>query len=64
MESSQGKGKHKEGDDKDALDEIKRLNEVAGAYHVYQQLLLENNFLDFGDLINYTLKLFKNVPIF
>lgn len=62
MESSQGKGKHKEGDDKDALDEIKRLNEVAGAYHVYQQLLLENNFLDFGDLINYTLKLFKKRP--
>ena len=37
--------------------EIARVREVANAYHVYQQLLLENNALDFGDLINYTLKL-------
>ncbi len=42
--------------------EIKRINEVAGAYHTYQQILLENNALDFGDLINYTLKLFKSRP--
>lgn len=33
--------------------------EVAEAYRTYQQLLLENNALDFGDLINYTLKLFQ-----
>ncbi|MDP3900009.1 MAG: UvrD-helicase domain-containing protein [bacterium] len=39
--------------------EVSRINEVANAYHVYQQLLLDNNMLDFGDLINYTLKLFK-----
>ncbi len=39
--------------------EISRLNEVATAYHIYQQILLANNSLDFGDLINYTLKLFK-----
>jgi DNA helicase-2/ATP-dependent DNA helicase PcrA len=39
--------------------EIDRLNEVANAYHTYQQLLLQNNALDFGDLINYCLKLFK-----
>lgn len=41
--------------------------EVANAYHVYQKLLLEQNALDFGDLINYTLKLFterKNVLAF
>jgi DNA helicase-2/ATP-dependent DNA helicase PcrA len=43
-------------------EEIKRLEEVANAYHVYQNLLLENNALDFGDLINYTLKLFKTRP--
>ncbi|NQU83303.1 MAG: UvrD-helicase domain-containing protein [Parcubacteria group bacterium] len=43
-------------------DEIKRLKEVAGAYHTYQQILLENNALDFGDLINYTLKLFRERP--
>ncbi|HLD30783.1 MAG TPA: UvrD-helicase domain-containing protein [Patescibacteria group bacterium] len=40
-------------------EERDRLKEVAKAYGVYQQLLLENNFLDFGDLINYTLKLFR-----
>ncbi|MFA4936892.1 MAG: ATP-dependent DNA helicase [Patescibacteria group bacterium] len=36
-----------------------RLQEVARAYHVYQKLLLDNNALDFGDLINYCLKLFR-----
>jgi DNA helicase II / ATP-dependent DNA helicase PcrA len=45
--------------DLDAAEEVKRINEVANAYHVYQRLLLENNSLDFGDLINYTLKLFR-----
>lgn len=38
--------------------EMLRIEEVAKAYHIYQQLLLENNALDFGDLINYTLELF------
>jgi len=42
--------------------EILRVNEVADAYHVYQQLLLENNALDFGDLINYLFQLFKERP--
>lgn len=42
--------------------DLKRLEEVASAYHAYQQLLLENNALDFGDLINYTLKLFRTRP--
>ena len=42
--------------------EIARIEEVAEAYHVYQKLLLANNFLDFGDLINYTLDLFKRRP--
>ena len=40
-----------------------RIQEVAQAYHAYQQLLLENNFLDFGDLINYCLQLFQKRPI-
>ncbi|MFA6228133.1 MAG: UvrD-helicase domain-containing protein [Patescibacteria group bacterium] len=40
-------------------EEIAKQLEIADAYHTYQQLLLENNALDFGDLINYTLKLFK-----
>jgi len=42
---------------------IKRAQEVADAYHVYQKLLLDNNALDFGDLINYTLKLFQERPL-
>ncbi len=44
------------------LTEISRLSEIANAYHVYQKLLLDNNYLDFGDLINYTLELFKKRP--
>jgi DNA helicase-2/ATP-dependent DNA helicase PcrA len=42
--------------------EISRINELANAYHVYQKLLLDNEALDFGDLINYTLKLFRERP--
>lgn len=42
--------------------EISRLQELANAYHVYQKLLLDNNSLDFGDLINYTLELFSRRP--
>ena len=39
--------------------EIKRVKELASAYKTYNELLIENNFLDFGDLIVFTLKLFK-----
>lgn len=42
--------------------ENKKLNEIANAYHVYQNLLLTNDSLDFGDLINYALKLFRSRP--
>lgn len=42
--------------------EAGRIKELANAYHLYNQLLLENNFLDFGDLIIYTLKLFRERP--
>ncbi len=42
--------------------EISRIEEVAGAYHTYQKLLLDNNYLDFGDLINYALELFTKRP--
>jgi DNA helicase-2/ATP-dependent DNA helicase PcrA len=48
--------------EKIAEQEAARVNEVANAYHVYQQLLLDNNALDFGDLINYCLKLFRERP--
>ena len=43
--------------------ETERIKEVANAYHVYQRLLLENSSLDFGDLINYCLQLFKKRPL-
>lgn len=42
--------------------EAARLMEVAKAYQTYQQLLHDNGAMDFGDLINYTLKLFKQRP--
>ncbi|MCD4760668.1 UvrD-helicase domain-containing protein, partial [bacterium] len=50
------------GDREEVEQETFRVREVAHAYHIYQQLLLENNALDFGDLINYTLKLFQKRP--
>lgn len=43
--------------------EISRLAEVAGAYQVYQQLLLDEGGMDFGDLINYCLQLFRERPL-
>jgi len=42
--------------------EIGRIRELADAYYTYNQLLLDNNFLDFGDLIVYVLKLFRERP--
>ena len=42
--------------------EVERIKEVASAYHTYQHLLLEQGYLDFGDLINYCLKIFKKRP--
>ncbi|MFZ5365603.1 MAG: ATP-dependent helicase [Patescibacteria group bacterium] len=45
-----------------AKQEIMRVAEVADAYHRYQQLLLENECLDFGDLINYAIDLLKKRP--
>ncbi|MFA5184453.1 MAG: UvrD-helicase domain-containing protein [Patescibacteria group bacterium] len=50
------------GEDEGGELEIGRIKELAEAYHIYNQLLLENNFLDFGDLIVYTLKLFRERP--
>lgn len=42
--------------------EIDRIQEIANAYHTYQKMLLDQSYLDFGDLINYTVKLFKERP--
>ncbi len=50
------------GNSDDLEEDILKTKEIAESYHVYQKLLLENNYLDFGDLINYTLKLFKKRP--
>ncbi|MDP3052895.1 MAG: UvrD-helicase domain-containing protein [bacterium] len=50
-------------DDAPEENETERIKEVANAYHVYQRLLLENSSLDFGDLINYCLKLFQKRPL-
>ncbi len=41
----------------------KRLKEIANAYKTYQNILLKNDLLDFGDLINYSLKIFKKRPL-
>ncbi|MEK7539790.1 MAG: UvrD-helicase domain-containing protein [Patescibacteria group bacterium] len=43
-------------------DEAIRIRELAHAYHVYQQLLLAENALDFGDLIFHTVQLLKKRP--
>ncbi len=39
-----------------------RLTELANAYHTYQQLLLENDSLDFGDLLLTTFRLLRDRP--
>ncbi|MCD4694190.1 ATP-dependent helicase [bacterium] len=50
-------------DEEIASQEVLRIKEIANAYHTYNQLLLEDSCLDFGDLINYCLKLFRERPI-
>lgn len=42
--------------------EITKTQELANAYKFYAGLKLKNNVLDFGDLITYTIKLFKDRP--
>ncbi|OGL95154.1 hypothetical protein A2348_02420 [Candidatus Uhrbacteria bacterium RIFOXYB12_FULL_58_10] len=39
-----------------------RVRELAGAYHTYQQILLENDAMDFGDLLLYALRLLRERP--
>jgi DNA helicase-2/ATP-dependent DNA helicase PcrA len=43
-------------------DEPSKIWELANAYHTYNYLLLDNKFLDFGDLVNYCLKLLQTRP--
>jgi len=46
----------------DPENETKRLQEVADAFHLYKRLLREEGALDFSDLINETLRLFRERP--
>lgn len=48
--------------DEAEIDEKTRLKEISNAYHVYNHLLLENNALDFGDLIYYANTLLEKRP--
>ena len=50
------------GDDTQTKDDIKRVTEIANAFSVYQRLLLENGYLDFSDLIQYSILLLKKRP--
>lgn len=43
-------------------EEAKKQLELAKVYEAYQKLLLKNSYLDFGDLIAWTLKLFRQRP--
>jgi len=54
--------KNDDAEDEGNILEGDRLQELAGAYATYNELLLENSWLDFGDLILYTLKLFRERP--
>jgi DNA helicase II / ATP-dependent DNA helicase PcrA len=44
------------------VEEKSRLTELANTYHAYNQLLLDNQMLDFGDLIYYTVQLLNERP--
>ncbi|KKR04618.1 MAG: hypothetical protein UT30_C0005G0021 [Candidatus Uhrbacteria bacterium GW2011_GWF2_39_13] len=48
--------------DDSVTSELKRLDELARAYATYQQILLDHDSLDFGDLLLYALKLLRNRP--
>lgn len=43
-------------------EEKEKILEIAKTYRIYQKLLLENSLLDFGDLLNYCLMLFRRRP--
>ncbi|MEY4723426.1 MAG: hypothetical protein RLZZ324_939 [Candidatus Parcubacteria bacterium] len=46
----------------EADSEKSRLEELAGAYHTYQRLLLDEGALDLGDLQMYAIRLFRTRP--
>lgn len=48
--------------DEDSIQELKRISELADAYHTYQSILHDSDSLDFGDLILYALTLIRTRP--
>ncbi len=60
--TSKSKRKKEASDNLEIENEILRVSEVANAYHAYQRILLDQGFLDYNDLINYTIQLFKTRP--
>ncbi|MEX0587223.1 MAG: ATP-dependent DNA helicase, partial [Patescibacteria group bacterium] len=47
---------------KEDKEEGRRQLELAKVYEAYQKLMVKNSFLDFGDLIYWTIKLFRDRP--
>ncbi|MCK9393243.1 ATP-dependent helicase [bacterium] len=62
LKKSKKKKIGEENEDELKLAERARIEELAMAYETYQQLLLDNSCLDFGDLINYAIKLLEKKP--
>ena len=47
---------------KEEKEEMRKQVELARVYEAFQRLLLKNSYLDFGDLIIWTIKLFNDRP--
>ena len=62
LSGAPGRKREDETEEEEDVLESGRLQELAGAYHLYNRLLLDNSQLDFGDLILYTLKLLRERP--
>lgn len=56
------KGEKQKAKGKEEKEEAKKQMELAKVYQAYQELLIENSLLDFGDLISWTVDLFKKRP--
>lgn len=41
---------------------VSRIRELAEAYHIYNQILLENGVMDYADMLCFAIKLFKERP--
>ncbi|MBI5183634.1 MAG: ATP-dependent helicase [Nitrospinae bacterium] len=54
------KRRYEKGYQEGSTEEVMREGEIAETYSRYQELKAKNGFLDFGDLVNLTLKLFRD----